>query len=683
MKRQEILTIAMLLLLACNLPAYGGTAEYDLFIEKNIVNFTGKEVKAMTINGSIPGPTLYLTEGDIAKIRVHNRLDEETSIHWHGIIVPNKEDGVSYLTTPPIKPGTSREFIFPIKQSGTYWYHSHTSLQEQIGVYGAIVIYPKGKKTRADREYVLALSDWIDEDPHEVMRTLKRGSDYYMLKRGTMQSIYDAYKKGALIDVLKRSLDRMPPMDVSDVGYDLFLLNGKKELTLQAKPGEKILLRIINAAAGSYFYLQYAGGPMTVISADGQDVEPVDLDRILIAIAETYDVIVASDKGSFEFKATAQDGSGSTSAFIGEGERLFAPDIPKPDLYRMHGGGHEGMNTKMDMDMKGHDMPMMHDMGKQAEARPLPPYQYLRSVKLTALPELNPVRTINLSLDGDMERYVWTINGKILSEADPIMIRRGENVRLVFENKSMMHHPMHLHGHFFRVLNDQGEYAPLKHTVDIPPMGKQTIEFYAGEDKDWPLHCHILYHMKAGMFTVLSYEGSEIDPEIAEARKDPANNLKKDPWYFWGEASLLTQMSEGKLLSSNTRNIFSAGWEADWNGSYDTEIAYDRYFNRFFTVFGGVNVTDDETRGIFGVSYLLPLNIESRTQVDTKGDFRMGISKKIQLTDRFSVSGDAEYDTGTQWEGIVRAEWTLNKYASLIGAYHSDYKGGVGVTVRF
>jgi hypothetical protein len=293
------------------------------------------------------------------------------------------------------------------------------------------------------------------------------------------------------------------------------------------------------------------------------------------------------------------------------------------------------------------------------------------------------VRTINLTLDGDMERYVWTINGKILSEADPIIIRQGENVRIVFENKSMMNHPMHLHGHFFRVLNDQGEYAPLKHTVDIPPMGKQAIEFYAGADKDWPLHCHILYHMEAGMFTVLSYEGSEVDPEIAEARKDPANNLKKDPWFFWGEASFLTQMSDGMLVAANTRNILSAGWENDWKGSYDIEIVYDRYFNRFFTAFGGVNVTDDKTRGIFGIRYLLPLNFESRSWVDTGGDFRIGISKKIQLTDRLSISGDAEYDTGTQWEGIVRAEWTLNKYASLTGTYHSDYKGGMGVIIRF
>lgn len=667
-------------------PAFGKTVEYDLFIEYKTLNFTGKEAKAISINKSIPGPTLYWTERDIAKIRVHNRLEEETSIHWHGILLPNKEDGVPYLTTPPIKPGTSREFNFTVKQSGTYWYHSHTELQEQKGVYGAIVIYPKEKQEQTDREYVLVLSDWTDEDPHEVMRTLKRGSDYYMLKRGTMQSIYGAVKNKALADFLKSSLQRMPPMDISDVGYDLFLMNGKKELHLPAKPGETILLRIINASAGTYFYLQYADGSMTVVSADGQDVETFDINRILIAIAETYDVtVVVSDKGSFEFNATAQDGSGSASAFIGEGERVFAPDMPSPDLYRMHGGHEMGMDMNMDMrmDMQKHDMPKMHDMGMAADKRPMPPYEHLRSVKQTVLPESNPVRTITLALDGDMERFVWTINGKILSEAEPIIIRKGENVRIVFENKSMMHHPIHLHGHFFRVLNKQGEYSPLKHTVDIPPMGKQIIEFYAGEDKDWPLHCHILYHMEAGMFTVLSYEGSEIDPEIADARKDPANNLKKDMWFFWGKLSLLTQMGDLFLNASNTRNTFSINKEAGWDGDYDIEILYSRYINRFFSILAGGNITDEDSGGVLGIRYLLPLNIESRAWADNEKELRISFEKKLQITDRFSLSGQFEYDTGTKSEWVAGGEWTINKWLSLTARHHSDYGTGVGVMIRF
>ena len=660
-------------------PAYGETVEYDLFIEYKTVNFTGKEVEAMTINGTIPGPTLYMREGDFIKVRVHNRMDVETSIHWHGILVPNKEDGVPYLTTPPIKPGKMREFSFPIIQSGTYWYHSHTGLQEQRGVYGSIVIYPKEKSVFANQEYVLVLSDWTDENPDEVLRTLKRGSDYYLLKKGTIQSLVGAIRAGALKEMFERSLMRMPPMDISDVAYDLFLINGRRETIFPALPGETIRLRIINAGASTYFYLQFSGGLMKVISADGLDIEPVLLDRFLIAIGETYDVLITmlSEEGAFEFRATAQDSTGYASAYLGSGKRIYAPEIPKPNLYKMD----MGMNMEHGQEMK--PMPDQHKMTMDMpQEKPLAPYTRLRAVKPTTLPK-GPVRTITLTLNGDMERYIWTINGKILSEADPILIRRGENVRIVLINETMMHHPMHLHGHFFRVLNDQGDYASLKHSVDIPPMGRQEIEFYGSEDKDWTLHCHILYHMKAGMMTVISYEGSEVDPEVAESRKEPTNTLKEDPWYFWGEASFLTQMSEGFLIVSNTRNILSALWEADWKGDYDIEIAYDRYFNRFFTVFGGANITDDRTRGILGIHYLLPLNFESKLWVDIKGDFRVVLQKKIQVISRLSVAGEAEYDTGTQWEWVARAEWTINKYLSLFGDYHSDYKGGVGLTIRF
>jgi FtsP/CotA-like multicopper oxidase with cupredoxin domain len=257
-------------------------------------------------------------------------------------------------------------------------------------------------------------------------------------------------------------------MDISDVGYDLFLINGQKELSVPAKPGETILFRIINASAGTYFYLQFAGDYMKVLSVDGQDVGPFDIDRILIAIAETYDVtVVVSDKGSFEFRATAQDGSGSVSAFVGEGEKVFTPDIPKPDLYRMHTAGHESMD--MSMDMQKHDMHKMDDMGMTADKRPLPPYEHLRSVRRTALRESNPVRTITLTLDGDMERFVWTINGKILSEAEPIIIRKGENVRIDFENKSMMHHPMHLALHYSCIKNRPGEAEEMKKALLCSP----------------------------------------------------------------------------------------------------------------------------------------------------------------------------------------------------------------------
>jgi CopA family copper-resistance protein len=469
--------------------SYADVREYNLVINYQKVNFTGRDVEAMTINGSIPGPTLRFKVGDIARIHVRNEMDVETSIHWHGILLPNLQDGVPYLTTPPILPGTTYTYEFPVKHSGTYWYHSHTGLQEQRGVFGSIVFEPHSTNIKTDLDHVVVISDWTDENPDEVLRTLKSGNDYYSLKKGSMQSLLGAAKADAIGDVLKRSWMRMPPMDISDVAYDRFIINGKPSSVIEADPGQSVRLRVINAAASSYFYLQYAGGNMKVISADGVDVQPVEMNRFLIAVAETYDVIITvPEKGAYEFRATAQDGSGHTSLFIGRGEKVTASHVPKPDLYKMHGGDHkmEGDAMQgMDHSKMGMEMPM--------NERPMPPYDNLRSLHSTALSKEYPVREIRLELTGDMERYVWSMNGKTLNEADMIKINKGENVRFIMVNKTMMHHPMHLHGHFFRVVNKHGDYSPLKHTFDVPPLGKTVIEFYADEEKDWFFHCHVLY----------------------------------------------------------------------------------------------------------------------------------------------------------------------------------------------
>lgn len=696
----QSICLFILMLLIQTVNAAAANREYDLVIELTEVNFTGKAVKAMTINEDIPGPTLFMNEGDDVKIRVHNRMPVETSIHWHGILLPNKQDGVPYLTTPPIKAGKTHIFEFPVIQSGTYWYHSHTGLQEQRGVYGSIVIYPKNKRIRADREQILVFSDWTDENPDEILRTLKRGSDYYSLKKGAVQSLSGAFQAKALQEMFQREWMRMPPMDISDVAYDRFLVNGQTETVLAAKPGETVRLRIINAAAASYFYLHYAGGAMQVVSADGLDVEPVSLNRLLMAIAETYDILVkVPHKGAFELRATAQDGSGFASAFIGGGQRVNTPQVPKPNLYKMHAGmnmTHEtqsdkNANSEQRMKTSGHKAMQMkagkqgtHDMKFKDEERPLPPYKKLRSIKPTTLPNGLPWHTITLNLTGDMERYVWSFNNKILTEADLITIRRGQNVRIIFENKTMMHHPMHFHGHFFRVLNGQGDHVPLKHTVDVPPLSKQIIEFYGSEDKDWFLHCHILYHMKAGMARVVHYEGSVIDADVAAARKEPTNFLSQDHWYAWGEASFLSQMTDGAFVLSNTRNILSGVWEYGWEEEeYEIVLTYDYYFNRFFKAFGGVDIADEDSRGILGIRYLLPLNVESALWVDSEGELRIILEKDLQLTDRLSAFGDVEYDTESKWDWVLGLEWTQNKQISLVGKYHSEFGLGGGVSIRF
>lgn len=776
------------ILFAC-MHAEASTVEYKLTIAQQEVNITGRPAQGMTVNGGIPGPTLRFKEGDTARIHVENKMNVETSIHWHGLLVPPNMDGVPYVSFPPIRPGTTFTYEFPIRQSGTYWYHSHTNLQEQSGVYGSIVIEPRRNDPKSDRDYVIMLSDWTDEAPHEVNRTLKRGSEWYAIKKGSSQSILGAARIGKLGGYLKRELQRMPPMDIADVAYDRFLANGEPETTLHAESNETVRLRIINGSATTYFYLEFAGGPMTIVAADGIDVEPVKENRFLIGVAETYDVIIQVPvAGAYEFRATAHDGSGYASVWTGSGQRYPAPDVPKPNLYHFMGdislkkifsltpsgamgmsdrevksgkfdqtgmmGGMEEMESKKHgSDSSNMKMPAMHhtpskggeDASRDAAMpmeqppyhargmghgdhsmpnpprisragekhatdfgflsadvsaskdlavdgmdprRPWPPYATLRATKPTAFPKDKPVRDIRLTLDGDMERYVWLLNNKPLSESDVIPIHKGEVVRFIMINRTMMHHPMHLHGHFFRVINGQDDYAPLKHTVDVAPMSTTVIEFDANEFGDWFFHCHLLYHMKGGMARVVHYEGFTVDPQLSKIRP----KLYKDPWYFWGQADALSNMTEGFLMLSNTRNILTTEWESGWQGVDDTEwegiVTWDRYINRFFNVFGGVDLLGagdehEETRGVFGLRYLLPLNLESQVWIDTDGGARFNIGKSFQLTPRLALLGKIQYDSHDMWEGRAGLSYLVHKNFTIISQWHSQYGFGGGLQIKF
>jgi FtsP/CotA-like multicopper oxidase with cupredoxin domain len=301
----------------------------------------------------------------------------------------------------------------------------------------------------------------------------------------------------------------MPAMDVSDVAYDAFLANGKRSIDLKGKPGERVRLRFINAGAATYFYLQSATGPMTLVGSDGKDVKLFQIKRLLIGMAETYDVVLTVPRsGRWEIRATSQDGTGHASMWIGSGDLHTAADVPKPELYNMDAH----LMAAMDEEEATGD-----------EERPLSPYRRMRAVESTAFAASLPRRTIELRLSGDMTRYVWSFNGKTMAEDGVIKIQRGEALRLELINDSMMHHPLHLHGHFFRVIEGQGNNAPLKHTVDVPPMGKRTIEFEADEQGDWLFHCHLLYHMHSGMARVFSYEeqGAAHRPNLGEHARDP------------------------------------------------------------------------------------------------------------------------------------------------------------------
>ncbi len=322
--------------------------------------------------------------------------------------------------------------------------------------------------------------------------------------------------------------------------------------------------------------------------------------------------------------------------------------------------------------------------GMSAE-RPWPPYEKLRASRSTALPAGKPVREVRLTLDGDMERYVWFLNNKPLSESDAIRIREGEVVRFIMINRTMMHHPMHLHGHFFRVINGQGDRAPLKHTVNVAPMSTTVIEFDANEVGDWFFHCHLLYHMKSGMARVVSYENFSLSPEMQALRPQ----LYRDSWYGWGQADILSNMTEGFVTAANTRNTLSLDWEVGWGRVEETEwealLTWDRYINRFFSLFAGADIGDaiEDDRAIVGFHYLLPLMLETRAFIGSDGEARVEVAKSFELTPRLALEGVVQYDTDSYWEYIGGLSYTIGKTLSLRAQWHSDFRWGGGLQVRF
>jgi CopA family copper-resistance protein len=740
----------------------GKRVEYDLTVAETTVNITGKPTKAITLNGLMPGPTLAFTEGDVAVIRVHNTLKTETSLHWHGILAPSRYDGVAYLNTPPIGPGQSSTFEFPIVQSGTYWYHSHTPFQEHRGESGPIVIQPQQPTVKTDHELVMLLADWTDEKQAYVMKNLKRGTDWYLIKNGNAQPLTQIIKHRALGAYLTQSFNRMPPMGISDNYYHRFLINGKDTSRYeQFKPGETIRLRVINAAGASYFHVQFAGGPMQLVAADGIPVVPVTVDRMLMAIAETYDFIVTIPaSGAYELRVSAQDGSGYASAFLGKGKPVSAPTIPRPDIYqittamsKMPGGNRSRMNfskykplvrllppgtpaasikrsgmampgTSMPgMDMSGMDVPgtttkpdtispkMADEMTKLGMQMPMFDkfntfnYRQLRSLEKTTFPTNRPIREVTLNLSGDMRRYIWGFNGKTLSGADAITVRRGEIVRFRLVNGTMMFHPLHLHGHFFRVLNGQGEYSPLKNTVNISPMETVVIEFLADEENDWFFHCHVLYHLVGGMGQVVHYEGTTPDADVVAARNSPSSPMK-DPagdnkYYFWGRLDAGYPTSYLALNYSNQRNAFIIGGDVNRRGQFELDADYERYLTQYLRVFGGIDAGNERflrrstagadippeqkiVRGVVGVRYLLPFLIDSEVKFDAFGNVRVQLSGEEQLLPRLILTYQGQWLVSSYTRLHIDLDYLLTKNLALFGNYDTRYNSvSGGVAYRF
>lgn len=697
--------ISLFLALFCTPIAEAKTVRYELSITRQSVNLSGKRQVdfALSANGGIPAPTLEFTEGDDAEILVKNGTDEEVSIHWHGILLPPLMDGVAYVNTPPIYAGKEFLFKFRIRQHGTYWYHSHTMLQEQKGVYGAIVIHPAKKTLSYDRDLVLVLSDWTDENPDQVLKNLRKDGDYYLYKKGTMRSWLGALRAGGLGTYLSDEWARMGGMDLSDVGYDAFLINGKKEVSFpELTAGERVRLRIINAGASSYFYASLGKEHMRVVAADGIDIEPIDAKEILLGMAETYDVLFTVPKGKkLEFRATAQDVTGHASAWLGEGEPVAAPDKPFPDLYApMNHGGHGGHaghdmanmdhskmdhssmdHSKMDHSKMDHSQHQGHQPVKKVEQLLV---DELRAKSSTELPAAK-IHEVKLELDGDMERYVWFINGKPMHEDRDILIRENESVRFVFVNNTMMHHPMHLHGHFFRVLNGGKEKSPLKHTVDVPPHSTRTIEFRSNEPGEWMLHCHNLYHMKNGMARVVKYESFKTPAELEHWRHhDPHMH---EHIYFAGMLQAASNQAEARLRAIRTRDeleLRAEGTREKHTGKWELEgdLLYKRWLGFYFNLQGGATSFHEHQRAIVGAGYLLPMLVESAVFVDQAGTLRLDLEKHFQWTS--TLFTDAELRLRTH----EKPEWKLNlmygpSWSWAVGIHATQEMLGGGVQWRF
>lgn len=520
-------------------------SEFDLFIDQTPVNLTGQPRTALTVNGSLPGPLLRWREGDTVTLRVKNRLGEPTSIHWHGILLPSTMDGVPGLSFKGIEPGGLYVYQFKVKQHGTYWYHSHSGLQEQQGVYGPLVIDPKEPEPYSyQRDYVVMLSDWTDEDPVALMKTLKKQSDYYNLHKPTLGDfIRDVGKQGwsaTAADRLMWAQMKMNPTDLADVSGETYtyLLNGQppgQNWTGVFKAGETIRLRFINGSAMTYFDVRIPGLKMTVIAADGQPVKPVSVDEFRIAVAETYDVLVEPVAEAYTLFAQSMDRTGYARGTLARqmGATASVPLLdPRPwltmedmgmggmdhgamaDMPGMEGMDHSAMgamamqkhpaseqnNALVDMQAMN-PVPKLDDpgIGLRHNGRRVLTYADLRST-FEDPDGRDPSRTVELHLTGHMEKFAWSFNGVKFSDAEPLQLTYGERVRVVLVNDTMMAHPIHLHGLWSDLEDENGQFLVRKHTIDMPPGSRRSYRVTADALGRWAYHCHLLYHMEMGMF---------------------------------------------------------------------------------------------------------------------------------------------------------------------------------------
>jgi FtsP/CotA-like multicopper oxidase with cupredoxin domain len=581
----------------------------------------------------------------------------------------------------------------------------------------------------------IVLSEWTDMDPDNVHRLLHNASDWFAIKKGTTQSYSEAIKAGHFKTKVTNEWKRMNAMDVSDVYYDKFLINGKNESQLsQFKSGDKVRLRISNGGASTNFWLTYAGGKITVVANDGNDVEPIEVDRLLIAVSETYDVVVTipAYKTAYEFLATAEDRTKSTSLYIGDGIKQLVDPLPKLKYFEgmkmMNGmmkmnGDLDDMGMSMSLNQMDMNVVMYPEITGEAKGKSDKKmieddynsnklsdiitlnYAMLKSPTKTTLPKDAPVKELRFELTGNMNRYVWSLDNKVVSETDKILIKKGENVRITIYNGSMMRHPMHLHGHDFRLLNGQGDYAPFKNIVDIMPMETDTLEFNANVDGDWFFHCHILYHMMSGMGRVFSYENQAPNPLITNPKLAQRKLFADDRmFHLMAENDFATNGNDGEAMYANTRWSIGTEWRLGYNDmhGYEIETHIGRYIGKMQwlmpfvgfdwryrkmgmdeheqNLFGQTDTKDNRAVFSAGVNYTLPLLIMAQAEIFTDGNVRLQFERKdIPVSKRLRMSlmwnTDKEYMAGLRY--IVKRNFGITTH------YDSDMGVGFGASLNY
>ncbi len=599
--------ITLILLLITWLPsAFAANVTVNLTVAYKTVNFTGKTVQAIAVNDQIPAPTLHFKEGDRVTINVYNHLDKGTIIHWHGLLVPWQMDGVEGISAPAIPPGGVFHYQFTLKQSGTYWYHAHAGFQEQQGLYGGIIIDPlQPPRYHYDKDFVIILSDWSNTSPEQIYRNLKKDGDFYSadfpLQPSLLRFIHDyrvantMQRQTMIMNYKMMQQMRMSIYDISDVAYDTFLLNGQpptQPWTALVKPGDVVRLRFIDAGSGTMFHVKIPGTTLQMVHVQGHDVQPYTVNDFTMTPAETYDALVKiTNHSPYIIYAESADTVGAAlGALITQPHQVVdyknvAPfPTPQPDT---------GMSGDMSgMDMKNMDMSAMQPAPSK--------YQNLVSPVPTNDPN-KPVQIIRMELSGYMGRFIWFINGVPGYKAKPILIEPGKRYRIIFVNKSMMHHPMHLHGHFFILRNGHGAFDPFLHTIDVAPGETVVADFDADASGQWIFHCHFLYHMMSGMERVFRYTTYSQNQTADSSHAEHADHMIHPANFYAAnflDASIdpfnnTDKFTYKALLGSdyNKLELYMNDAEID-NGKItngDVDIFYWYPISEFWAIKGGVN----------------------------------------------------------------------------------------------